>query len=65
MCTEHTARCPACGRVYLVYVVFCQDYHPPFIVCPWGTTVLLDEMREGQCPSPTCPNSIRGGCEVM
>jgi hypothetical protein len=65
MCTEHTADCPVCGKDYLVYVEFCQEYHPPVLVCPNGTVVEQVEMREGVCPSPVCPNSRTGGCQVM
>ncbi|KAK0387741.1 hypothetical protein NLU13_3986 [Sarocladium strictum] len=65
MCTEHTSECPVCGKIHLLYVAFCQDYHPPLLRCPQGTSVVHSETREGQCPSPVCPNSIRGGCRVM
>ena len=64
MCTEHTADCPVCGKVYLVYVEFCRSFHPPLLVCPNGTAVNEIEMAEGFCPSPVCPNSHTGGCIV-
>ncbi|KAK4451133.1 hypothetical protein QBC34DRAFT_447753 [Podospora aff. communis PSN243] len=66
MCTEHiTTDCPACGKEYLVYVEFCQHFHPPLLYCPRGTAVNRMEMGDGDCPSPVCPNSRNGGCAVM
>lgn len=64
MCTEYTADCPVCGKEYLVYVAFCPYYHPPLFFCVYAA-VERDEMREGHCPSPVCPNSLRGGCQLM
>ncbi|KAF4509850.1 hypothetical protein G6O67_001790 [Ophiocordyceps sinensis] len=65
MCTEHTATCRVCGKKYLIYVAFCHDYHPPLVVCPYGITDACMEMKDGLCPSPACPNSLRGGCYIM
>jgi len=66
MCVEHiTTDCPACGKDYLVYVEICRSFHPPLLYCPVGTYVNRVDMREGDCPSPVCPNSRNGGCMVM
>jgi hypothetical protein len=65
MCTQHSAACQVCGKEYLVYVEFCHAFHPPMLVCPLGLLLLGNDMRDGQCPSPVCPNSLRGGCRVM
>ncbi|KAI1468393.1 uncharacterized protein F4812DRAFT_426563 [Daldinia caldariorum] len=64
MCTEHTAECPVCGKQYLVYVEFCKDYHPPLLRCPRGIAEENEDMQEGRCPSPVCPYSRTGGCNV-
>jgi len=65
MCTEHTADCFICGKVYLIYVAFCHKYHPPLLACPDGKGSKSMDMEEGLCPSPVCPNSITGGCQVI
>ncbi|KAL9468631.1 hypothetical protein ACSS6W_010325 [Trichoderma asperelloides] len=65
MCTVHTAECPVCRKEYLIFVALCQDSRPPTHDCPREVTVVPEEMREGGCPSPVCPNSLRGGCQVM
>lgn len=65
MCKQHTAECQVCRKEYLVYVEFCHEFHPPQLVCPRGMLFVREVMREGQCPSPVCPNSLRGGCRVM
>jgi hypothetical protein len=65
MCVEHTTECPVCGKQYLLYVKFCHDYHPPLVQCPNGVTEVRTDMEEGQCPSPVCPFSRTGGCEVI
>lgn len=64
MCIEHTAECPACGKKYLVFVEFCQDYHPPFLQCPVGLVEDNKDMQEGRCPSPLCPYTRTGGCAM-
>ncbi|KAH7161321.1 hypothetical protein EDB81DRAFT_341761 [Dactylonectria macrodidyma] len=61
----YTADCQVCGKDYLVLVEFCHDFHPPLLFCPWGMLFFRHNMRDGQCPSPVCPNSLRGGCRVM
>ncbi|PTB76890.1 hypothetical protein M440DRAFT_1237878 [Trichoderma longibrachiatum ATCC 18648] len=65
MCTAHMAECPVCGKEYLLLVALCPDSRPPSSNCPQGVTIVNEEMREGGCPSPVCPNSLRGGCQVM
>lgn len=65
MCTEHTTECSVCGKEYMVYVAFCQDYRPPILHCPRGIDVVVAEMVVGKCPSPVCPNSRTGGCQVI
>lgn len=66
MCTEHiTEDCPACGKGYLVFVEFCKDFYPPLVICPKGTAVDRNQLQDGGCPSPVCPNSRNGGCSVM
>jgi len=65
MCKEHTSECPVCGKEYLIYVEFCHKYHPPLLACPTGTVVVSIEMEEGLCPSPVCPFSRSGGCQVI
>ncbi|KAK7984555.1 hypothetical protein PG989_011957 [Apiospora arundinis] len=65
MCAEHTAECPVCGKRYLVYVRFCDAFRPPLLICPVGITIVTIEMNEGQCPSPVCPFSRTGGCQVI
>ncbi len=66
MCIEyHNSACPACGEVYLVYVGFCKDYHPPLLNCPGGTVVAYLVMRNGDCRSRICPNGADGGCALM
>jgi hypothetical protein len=65
MCTEHTARCPVCRKEYLIFVEFCNRFHPPLVACPDGKNTELEEMPDGFCPSPVCPNSISGGCAVI
>jgi len=65
MCAEHAADCPVCGKAYLIYVAFCHQYHPPLLACPAGTAIVAMEMEEGLCPSPVCPNSLTGGCQVI
>ncbi|ORY55253.1 uncharacterized protein BCR38DRAFT_357096 [Pseudomassariella vexata] len=64
MCTEHYAECPVCGKQYLVYVAFCRNYHPPHTRCPWQIKIERNVMEEGRCPSPVCPFSRTGGCQV-
>ena len=34
-------------------------------MCPDGKESNVVEMVEGQCPSPVCPNSRNGGCQVI
>ncbi|KAH7628958.1 hypothetical protein B0T09DRAFT_359058 [Sordaria sp. MPI-SDFR-AT-0083] len=66
MCIEHvTHDCAACGKDYLVYVEFCKEFHPPLTRCPNGTIRQRMDMDDGGCPSPTCPNSRHGGCNLM
>ncbi|KAI1486497.1 hypothetical protein F5X96DRAFT_654811 [Biscogniauxia mediterranea] len=64
MCTEHTSECPVCGKQYLVYVEFCRYYHPPLLRCVRGIAHVQEDMEEGKCPSPVCPYSRTGGCNV-
>ena len=64
MCVEHYRSCPVCGKQYLLYVVFCREYHPPLVRCPRGVTQEDEEMVEGRCPSPVCPYNHTGGCTV-
>ncbi len=65
MCTEHAGECPVCGKEFLIYVEFCPEYHPPLLRCPNGTVINSSDLVEGVCPSPVCPNSRTGGCQVM
>ncbi|KAH6683744.1 hypothetical protein F5X68DRAFT_23811 [Plectosphaerella plurivora] len=65
MCVEHKSECPVCRRLFLVYVTFCQHFHPPLTLCPKGVELQLIEMLEGRCHSPVCPNSRSGGCQVI
>lgn len=66
MCIEyHNSACPACGKVYLVYVEFCRDYHPPLLYCPGGIVIAYLAMGDGHCPSRICPNGADGGCALM
>lgn len=65
MCVEYINKCPACGKAYLIYVHFCWDFYPPLLACPTGTTTVLEDMHDGGCPSPVCPNSRTGGCIVI
>lgn len=63
MCERHTCDCPVCGKEYLIFVKICPHYQLG-TGCSACTTTVKEDMIEGLCPSPVCPNSRSGGCVV-